>query len=245
MILLFLPVATAADLPPEGLLAEPIGGGSGVTLASAVVVGGDGGTSALITRGRLRLGDVTATVGIPFATWRTPSGRDAGLGNVSLGAWLPDGERGALGVVARLPLGGRAYTWVNESEELWPGVGVDVIYRGDQPLSDQVTFLGRLSGGAHTSRGAAPVPGLYAKVGAAGGVDVAVREHLGVVGEAAFTWWDTSPLDLAALVRADADGLRARAGVVFPLAAWVGAQPTPVPAGAREATLRLDLSAAW
>jgi hypothetical protein len=233
------------EFSPEGYVLEPVAGGSGVHLATGSVVGGDGATTAVTLRGRIRLGDAALVVGVPFATWRTADGRDAGLGNLSVGGWLPAGERGALGVVGHVPLGGRAWTWVNEVEELWPGVGLDVVYRGDQPVSDRVSFLGRVSGGVHTSGGYEPVPGLYAKVGAAGGLDVAVHDRVGLVAEGSFAWWDTSPLDVAALVRADTQGFRVRGGLLLPLASWTGAQPAPVPAGIREATLRLDLAAQW
>jgi len=232
-------------LPREGFVLEPVGGGSGVQLSTSSVVGGDGATTAIGTRGRARLGDVVLAVSVPFATWRTPVGRDTGLGNLSIGGWLPAGEGGAIGVVGHVPLGGRAYTWVNEVEELWPGTGMELVYRANRELDGGLTLLGRLSGGLHTSGGYEPVPGLYAKVGAAGGVDLALGEHVGLLGEGSFAWWDTSPLDVAALVRADVEGFRVRGGILLPLGSWVGAQPAPVPAGVREATVRFDLCAQW
>lgn len=238
------PGSDPAPLPLEGLVLEPVGGGSGVQLATSSVLGGDGATTAISTRGRVRWKDTVFAVSLPFATWRDPSGRDAGLGNLTGGVWLDAGPRSAVGVVGHVPLG-HAWTWVNEVEEIWPGAGLDVAYRADQPTSGPVTWLARVAGGFHTSGGYAPIPGFYAKVALAGGADVAAGEHFGLLGEGSVAWWDTSPFDVSALVRADVAGFRARAGLLLPLASWAGAQPSPVPSGVREATLRVDLCAQW
>lgn len=243
-----VPPEEPAPMPLEGFVLEPVGGGTGVQLATSAVVGGDGATTAVAARGRLRLGDAVLVVGLPFAVYRRADDtRDAGLGNLTLGGWLATGDRSALGVVGHLPLG-RAWTWVNEVEELWPGVGADVIYRtntvGLGP-SERITVLARVAGGLHTSGGIEPIPGFYAKVALAGGADVALTDHVGLAAESSFAWWDTSPFDVAALARADLGGLRARGGVLVPLASWAGGQPAPVPAGVREATVRVDLCTQW
>ncbi len=233
--------AHADDIPLEGVRVGPVGPGSGVSLAQDSVLGGDGGTVAWTARTRVALDRTRVGVTLPFATYRGPDGQRTGLGNLGLEI-LGTNEPGtsAVGVAAHIAVG-RAYTWVDEAEELWPGTGLDLVWLGLRP--GDTTVMWRVAGGLHFSGGIEPFPLVYLKASVAGAVDQAVTDRVGLVGEATLGWWDVSPLEVAGLVRADpVEGLRLRGGLVLPLLSWAGAQPAAVPAGVREATLRVDVT---
>lgn len=228
-----------AGIPLEGIRVGSLGEQSGVSLAQDAVVGGDGGTIAWTARTRASWDRWRLGVTVPFATFRGPNGQLTSLGNLGV-ELLAASESSAVGVAAHIPLG-RAYTWVHEAEELWPGTGLDVVWLGQRP--GDTTLMARVAGGVHFSGGYEPFPPLYGKVAVAGAVDRAVVEGVGVIAEASAGWWDVSPLEVAGLVRIDpTEGMRLRGGIVLPLLSWAGAQPAAVPAGVREATLRVDLA---
>lgn len=229
-------------VPLETFRIEPTGPGSGLTLVTSSVVGGDGATTAFTARSRVSVDDVSFSLAVPFATWRSADGRDAGLGNLNATLFLRNGDL-AWGAALQVPLG-QTTTWVNEAEELWTSGGLDVIAIWQRPGT--LTFLVRGAAGLHFTPGYEPVPATYFKVSGTGAVDLAVTDEVGVTGEASLAWWDVSPFDVGGLVRYDpVDELRIRGGLVLPLASWVGLQPAPVPAGLREATLRVDITAGF
>ncbi|MCA9570414.1 MAG: hypothetical protein KC656_21365 [Myxococcales bacterium] len=229
-------------IPLETIRIEPTGPGAGLTLVTASVVGGDGATTAFTARSRVSFDDVSFSLAIPFATWRAAEGRDAGLGNLNATLFVRNGDI-AWGAALQVPLG-QTTTWVNEAEELWTSGGLDVIAIWQRPGT--VTLLARGAAGLHFTPGYEPVPATYFKVSGTFAADLAVNDELGLTGEASLGWWDVSPFDVGGLVRYDPiDDLRIRGGLVFPLASWVGLQPAPVPAGLREATLRVDVTAGF
>lgn len=240
--------ALAADTV-EGVRIAPLAADTGASLDSRHVVGQYGGTTAVTLAARYNHEDrLVFGLSMPLATYRLPgdAGRATGLGNLMLEGWyiLDDGSDGGrmsgIGVEAHLGLGASSYTWVNDATEVWPGTGVDVVYQGRSAGDLGLLYRGSL--GVHGARDYEPFPNAYLRLGAAVGVDYALDDRFGVTAEGAFTYWDPSPFEAAGVFRADIiDGLRARAGIVLPLAVWVGATPVDVKAGIREATLLLDL----
>jgi len=145
-----------------------------------------------------------------------------------------------VGLEVHLGLAAPAWTWANDGRQVWPGGGADVVLQGR--TAGALSYLYRLSFGLHGARAYEPFPGVYARLGAAGGVDWSFAERFGLTGEAAFTYWDPSPFEVTGLFRAAiVPGLQARVGFVFPLAVWMGATPADQPAGIRETTLLIDL----
>jgi len=265
MLLAFLGVASAQDAPWEeriegdaveadapddfalqGVDVLPMGGRSGLSVGQASVLGGDGGTNAWSVHGRVNAGHASVRVGLPIAAYRTPDQRTAGLGNLTADVLYRDDEahpEWQVGASVHVPTG-RTYTWVNDAEELWSGVGIDALYQrrfGDGPTQGAI----RTAIGIHGPANYAPFPEVYAKVDIAGVVDQRISDAVGFVGEGSFSWWDTSPVDLTAMLRVDpVDQLRLRAGLTLPVAAWAGWQPAQVVSGVRETTLRLELHTA-
>jgi hypothetical protein len=220
--------------------------GTTFSLAQASVAGGDGGTHAWSARATAPVEDLQLGVTVPFASYSTPGARGAGLGNLAVDVlWLdgPDPDWG-FGVTGRLPLG-RTYTWVNDAAELWTSGGIDLYYLrrfGEGSTTGAVrTGLGLTVPAAY-----APFPQVYATIDLAGMVQTELTDQVALVGEASFAYWDVSPLDVSGLLQVSpTDKLRLRGGLTLPLASWVGFQPAPVPAGARELTLRFALQAAY
>jgi len=242
--------AVTSDRPDpfglQGVDLLPIGGRSGFSVGQASVLGPDGGTNAWAMHGRVRVGQADVRVGLPVASYRTPHRRTAALGNLTADVlWSDDHAHPEwqAGATVRLPTGG-AYTWVNDADELWPGIGIDAVYQrrfGSGPTTGGV----RTALGIHGPAAYAPFPDVYAKVEAAGVLDQRITEAVGFVGEASFAWWDVSPVDLTAMLRIDpVDNVRLRGGLTLPVASWAGWQPAPVSSGVRETTLRLELHTA-
>ncbi len=247
-LLLLAAPALAADTV-EGVRIAPLAADTGVSLGSRHVVGQYGGTTAASLAARYNHEDrLVFGLSMPLATYRLPgdSGRATGLGNLMLEGWYilddgrDDGRMSGIGVEAHIGLGARSYTWVNDATEVWPGTGVDVVWQARTP--GDLGLLYRASVGVHGALDYEPFPSAFLRLGAAVGADYALGDRFGVTAEAAFTYWDTSPFEVAGVFRAEIiDGLRARAGLVLPMAVWVGATPADVKAGIRETTLLLDL----
>ena len=225
------------------------GGSHGVAVDEKWVVGGDGGTSVTTIRARARYDRVNVSVGLPFAAYATPDGRDTDLGNLSVeGLYQLDDGNGfqhAAGLRLRANPGGTPYTWATSADEVWPGGGFDGIWEVRSTEFGATTFLGRASLGVHGSRGFAPVPTVWARMGATAAVDQGFGDIAGIVAEASVAYWDVAPLQLSGLARVEpVEGLQLRGGLVLPMFTWFGWEPTGRPGGAREATLLLGAHAA-
>jgi len=266
MIVLLLSAAIAQDAPwddrlrgpsvdldtpdrsfgTEGVDIGPMGGSTGFSVSQASVAGSDGGTHAWTARAQVPVDDLQITVGVPFTSYGTPDTRDAGLGNLAIDlAWADGADPDwAVGLAGHVPLGS-TYTWVNDAEELWSSVGIDAYYLR-RFGTGATTGAVRTAVGIHAPAGYSPYPPVYAKVDLAGLVQSELTDEVALVGEASFSFWDVSPFDVTGLLQVTpTDGLRLRGGMTLPLASWVGFQPAPVPAGAREITLRLQVQAAY
>ena len=209
-------------------------------------MGGDGGTSATTLETRWGAERYTLAAHLPFATYVTPDGRHVSLGNLGLEGWYLHPLNGYLmgiGVEAHLNVGHGAWSWVNSAEELWPGYGGNVVWQMRTLRDDGTNLMYRASLGFHGASGFEPFPKTFLLFNAAFAVDQRIIDRLGFVGEASFSYWDVSPLEVATMFRGDIlPGFRARVGVIFPLAVWAGWCPADQPAGMREATLVFDLS---
>jgi hypothetical protein len=233
---------------PWGYRIGAVGGGSTVRMVQKSLVGPDGGSHATVLDASWSFERMTATIGLPFATYRTPGGRTTDVGNMQIGlARLLDGQSGkytsSIGVEGHFNVGERAYTWINEAGEVWPGAGVEIVYNGR--VDGDWSLLYRASVGAAGAAEFAPFPSWYVRVAAAAGIDRSITDEVGVTAEMSVAYWDPSPWEVSGLVRADiVDGLRLRGGVVLPVSSWVGWVPASRDAGVREATVVVDLSLA-
>ncbi len=240
------PEEAAAGNRPGGHRMEQADAGSGAALAAGVVLGQDGGTSVTSAIARYRGGPLAIQGVVPVGWYRTPSGRTADLGNVRIAAWhVVEKEAFVLtwGAELHVSVGQRAYTWVNRPDELWPGAGAELALQVRS--TGRTALMGRISAGLHGARGYEPFPPVFPHFGAVGAIDQALHERIGVVAELAAAWWDTSPLEVAALARVDLlPGLRVRSGVVLPIGVWAGFTTLGTEPGVREATWLLDLSVA-
>lgn len=229
----------------EGYRITDMEAATGLSLHQQLVVGQNGGTNLTLLSARLRLSErMMFQVGVPWAAYRQPYplGRTADVGNLLFEGWYlletGDAARG-IGVQVHVNPGSHAYTWTNDPTQLWPGTGADVLYQAKLPGSLGLFYRGLA--GVHVTSDYQPFPRTWLRLGAAAGVDYDLTDRYGLTAEGSFTYWDTSPLEVSGLFRAEVlDGLRLRAGLVFPLAVWVGATPAPTKAGLREATLFLD-----
>lgn len=234
-------------LPPTGHRITSVGGGSGIGLGEAIVLGGDGSTAVTTVAARLGYGRVFGQVALPFASYATTTGRDTNLGNLQMEGFyrldaLPGFEH-AVGLHLSVNPGGEPWTWANRPEEVWPGGGVDALWQLRSTDIDAFTLIARTGFGLHGTPGYEPFPALWPRVQAAAGAEVLVLEQVGVTGEASIAYWDISPFELSGFVHTDPiEGLRLRAGLVFPVATWLGWTPSGLPGGIRETTLRVGLT---
>jgi len=253
-LLLLLPgIAAAADdlsggNASEGVRIHAKNGGTGIGLAERAVVGPDGGTTAFTISARFRLEAFQFGASVPFASYRVPGGRDKDLGNVQLWSFfdLPYGSFDqSVGLRIHFNVGESAYTWVDAGDELWPGAGIEAIWEA-RVGGGVTTWMLRGALGVHTAAGYDPFPDRYGRFQVAAGADVRLARRFGLVGETSIQYWDPSPWEISALARADIiEGLRLRAGLVLPLAVWFGWTPADQPAGVRETTVLVDLTAAF
>ncbi|MBN2800239.1 MAG: hypothetical protein JXX28_13955 [Deltaproteobacteria bacterium] len=242
-----LSLSTAA-LAVDGNRIHDMQPGTGLGLEQRVVTGRDGGTDVTLLKGSFAVDDKMAfSLALPYATFRMPDplARSTALGNLLLGGWyvLSQGEDGsatAVGFEAHWNLGSRAWTWANDAAELWPGTGVDAIYQ--VRTGGDLALTWRAVGGLHYSRDYEPFKGAWLRLGGAAGVDYTLHPLVSALVEGSFTWWDTSPLEVAAVLHSEPiEGFQVRAGWVWPLAVWAGAAPSRPRAGFSESTLMLDL----
>lgn len=233
---------TSHALLGNRLDADGLGGAVGV--GTAFVFGSDGGVVATTATARYGAEQWSFAAVVPFASYRTSSGRTADLGNIRFeGYYRRRAGRTVqlFGAELHLPTGG-AWTWAHDAQSLWPGGGLSAVYQRRQPVGPG-DLLVRGSLGLHGTQGVPPVPALYVHASAVAGYEVAIVQHVSVLGELALSGWDPSPLDLTGLAGWEpVEGLRLRAGALLPLGAWMGLSPGSKPAGLREGTLLLDLS---
>ena len=240
--------ASSGELSPQGHRISPLGGSHNMALAEDAVLGGDGGTNVTTLYTRVVFDDYAVAISLPFAAYRTPDGRTTDLGNLlveGLVTLSSDDVVHAVGLDFHFNPGGQPFTWANEAEELWPGVGANALYQMRMALADDTALLLRGSFGIHASQGFEPFPKVYPRIGASAGIDQTVAPLVGIVGETTFSYWDVSPWELAGLLRVDpVTGIRARGGFLFPVFSWAGATPIDRPGGMREVTLLLDIQMA-
>ena len=106
--------------------------------------------------------------------------------------------------------------------------------------------LYRLAMGLHFTNGNQPFPSFYPRFSAAFGLDRSLNKHLGITAEASLNYWDTSPFEMSAFLRADVlDGLRLRTGFILPVATWAGLVPSNQDPGLTESTFVLDMRYAF
>lgn len=237
-------------LVPSAHRVRGFGGTHGVSLGEQLVLGGDGGTSITTLDARVVADRWTLRLSLPFAAYRLPDRRDTDLGNLRLEVLRTLDTQGAaahaLGLSARANPGGTPWTWATRADEVWPGFGLDGVWESRGALTDTTALLGRASVGLHSSPGFAPIPSTWLRVSASGAVDQSLGSVAGLVGEVTASYWEVAPLEVAGLLRVDpAEGLRLRAGTVLPMFTWFGWAPIDRPGGAREATLALDVQAAF
>ena len=220
--------------------------GSGASVNVGAVLGQDGGITATTIGAHFRSGPLAVHVRLPFAVYPTPLRNTADLGNLMVSAFAVIEKPhfvAAWGAEFHVSVGQRAYTWVNRPDEFWPGGGVELI--GQLRTTGKTALLARLSLGMHGARGYEPFPKLFPHGTAVIGIDQELHSHVGVNAEVAFSYWDTSPIEIAVFGRFDiVRGLRARTGFVLPVAVWAGWTPIGEPPGAREATWVTELALA-
>ena len=231
------------------------GTGTGVSLGMKTVAGRDGGTTAGFISTNYTADKWGISASLPFVMHRVPGFRfdntlnySDGLGNLAIdGHYVLSDSAKVYSVIAletHFNLGSRAYTWVNDGDEIWPSNGVDVAWQGVS--GDKLKKLYRLSMGLHFSKGNQPFPSFFPRFSAAFGLDRSLNKHLGITAEASLNYWDTSPFELSAFLRADAlDGLRFRGGFVLPVATWAGLVPSTQEPGLSESTFVVDMRYAF
>ena len=229
----------------EGWRIAPMGARSGLRVGQEAAVGRAGGTNATTLAARGTIGKNWLQVSVPFASFRTPDERAVDLGNLGIDAWrgkeLKHGYR-ALGVELTLPTGGHAWTWTNRPDDLWPNAGVDLVWQGTRDLGS-AKLLHRVALGVHGSAGYEPIPELWVRAQGAVALDARLSDRFGVTGELALQTWDTSPLEVNGLFRANLiKGLDARAGLVLPVGVWAGWTPADQAPGISETTFLVDLT---
>lgn len=187
------------------------------------------------------------SLALPYASFRIPGDmpRETALGNLLFEGWRimergDDGAYRALGVEAHWNLGSRAWTWVNDADELWPGTGVDAVWQ--ERGAGDLAWTWRALVGLHGARSFEPYPGFWLRAGGAAGIDYAIHPLVSVLAEGSLTYWDTSPIEVAAILHSEPlDGLKLRAGWVWPLGVWMGASPGNGAAGFHESTLLFEV----
>lgn len=229
----------------EGWRIAPMGARSGLRIGQEAVVGRAGGTNATTLAARGAIGKNWLQVSLPFASFRTPEERAMDLGNLGIDVWggreVKHGYR-ALGVELTLPTGGHAWTWTNRPDDLWPNAGVDLVWQGTRDLGS-AKLLHRVALGVHGTAAFEPIPLLWLRGQGAVGIDAPIGDRFGITGELALQTWDTSPLELNGLFRANLiEGLDARAGVVLPIGVWAGWTPSDQASGISETTFLVDLT---
>jgi hypothetical protein len=240
---LLLTSLSMAGQVTSGHQIAPVDAGTGVGIGQQIVMGGDGGTAVTTATVRWALEDLHIAVGLPYGAYPTSAGRDASLGNLQLAAYYSVQPDITVGLEFHTNVGEGAWSWANRADELWPGAGLRGVFQFRRTNND-LSILARGAVGFATARAVAPFPRSRAQVHMAGALDYALTETAGFVGELSLRTWDTSPLDIAALGRLDiAPGVRARSGLVLPVGTWAGLSPSSRPAGVREATWLLDISA--
>lgn len=229
----------------EGWRIAPMGAASGLRLGQQAVIGRAGGTNATTIEARGTWGKTWLAVDVPFAAFRTPAERTVDIGNVGIDGWRgKEGKRGyrAIGIELTVPTGGHAWTWANQPDDLWPNAGLDVALQGARDLG-ALKLLHRVALGVHLTGDYEPIPAVWLRVNGAVAIDAPIGDRFGVTGELSMQTWDTSPLELNGLFRANLiEGLDARAGVVFPIGVWAGWTPSDQRAGISETTFLVDLT---
>jgi hypothetical protein len=232
-------VAPSGDPLRRGHRIAGIAARSQVSVGSAAVLGGDGGTQAFDAEARVVTPQATVSARLHFAAYRGLDERSTDVGNLFVGVHHTldrDRWRWAIGGTMHAMVGGQAYTWVNRPEELWPGAGADAEVHFE--TKGATAALASASMGLHHALTYKPFPPEFFRAAMAGAVDQRLGPYLAATAEVSLAWWDTSPIELAGMLRLEpVEGLQISAGAVLPVAAWAGWTPTARPSGVREATV--------
>lgn len=243
-----------ANFKAAGFRIQGYGTGTGVSLGMKTVLGRAGGTTAGTISTNYQTDKWGISASLPFVMHRVPGFRfdntlnySDGLGNLAIDAHYVLNDSKVYSVIAletHFNLGSRAYTWVNDGDEIWPSTGVDVAWQGIS--GGKLKKLYRLAMGLHFSNGNQPYPSFFPRFSAAFGLDRSLNKQFGITAEASLNYWDTSPFELSAFVRADPlEGLRVRGGIILPVATWAGLVPADQEAGLSESTFLLDMRYAF
>ncbi len=234
----------------SGLRIAPYGAGTGAGIGQALVLFANGNTTRSLVHARYASGRWGVQVSLPVAFHDLPrQPRTVGLGNLQLDVWRRIGDDAdsytGLGLELHGNLGERTWTWLHETDEIWPGFGADLVVQRRQDLG-AITTMARLAFGVRSHQDYAPLPPTTLHFEVVLGADVAMTDRFGLVGEMSASWWDLSPWDFTGFVRADLlEGVRVRGGVVLPLGVWAGVPRIDEDfRGVREATALMDLSIA-
>ena len=209
---------------------------------------------AVFLAARYTAGRYGIVVGIPVARHSVPGSNfdnsrahAGGLGNLTLDGYykIQSGKvHSMIAVETHFNVGNRAYTWINDGDELWPGFGVDVAWQGY--MGDRLVKIFRVGLGMHSARASEPFNSFFLRFQASFALDYAFTPRIGLITEGSFAYWDTSPFDISVLGRFDLfEGIRGRAGLTLPIATWAGLVPAEQKAGLREVTWVMDLSYAF
>ena len=167
-------IAYGANFKAAGYRIQGYGTGTGVSLGMQTVVGRTGGTTAGTIRTNYATDKWGISASLPFVMHRVPGFRfdntlnySDGLGNLAIDGHYVLSDSKVYSVIAletHFNLGSRAYTYVNDSDEIWPSTGLDVAWQGI--AGGKLKKLYRLAMGLHFTNGNQPFPSFYPRFSA-------------------------------------------------------------------------------
>ena len=226
----------------RGLSVEPVDS-VGVVVESTL--GPHGGTPVFQTEVQSSVSDWTLSAALPVATHRVYGGRALALGNVHLGVQRrleTPHAAAAIGLALHAPTGGAAYSWVQTTEQLWPGSGADITWDAQHQEGERTWRWGARVG-YHTHVRYEPFPGQHARLMVHGGIGQTLRGPWRLWGELSAAYWDLTPILAATFLAWEpSQTIRAQAGLLHPISTWAGLTPSQTTRGFRESTWVLDLT---
>ena len=215
----------------------------GVLMESAL--GPNGGTHLFQVQAASSIEEWRLLAAMPVASLRTYRGRAVALGNLLVHIQRRVGfadQEGAAGLAVHLNPGGDAYTWVQKTDQLWPGSGLEGTWDAHHRRGDRVWMWGARAG-VHTSAGYEPVPATFVRLMMQGGMEQKLSDSWSFVGEVSVSYWDLAPLLAATFVAWEpVEGLRAQGGLVHPVATWIGWTPAQATRGFQETTAVFEVT---
>lgn len=242
--LLWAASAVSAEPSPgyRALAVDPV---DSVGIQMESTLGPHGGTNVFQAEMQASVTDWTFWAALPVTTHRSYGGRTLALGNAHLGIQRrleTQIGRSAVGLALRVPTGGEAYSWVQTAEQLWPGTGADITWDTKRQDGERTWSWGARAG-YHSNAPYEPFPNQFAKVMIHGGMEQTLRGPWSFWVEGSAAYWDLAPILAATfLAWTPHEGIRAQAGLLHPVATWIGLTPSEATRGFRESTLALDLT---